>query len=156
MDNQIRACAPWKRNSQWCRWWQRHEESVVQAFEGTGAQRTGPTPTGESIHCVPPGKHLLPLVIAGSSGDNWEHYEDHVSDLCSVFHPAHPTRGQGAVSGSKPPPHSRLPHTPVIACEGTEIKPDMLLCSTGAPQGTISAPFLFTLYSSSRSSVTTL
>lgn len=97
----------------------------MQAGEGTGAQRTGPAPTGESIHepatvCVPPGKHLLPLVITGSSGVNWEHYEDHVSDLSSVFHPAHPTGGQGAVSGSKPPPHCRLPHKPVIACEGTE------------------------------------
>lgn len=58
---------------------------------------------------------------ASSSSHRWEHYEDHVSDFSSVFHPAHPTGGQGAVSGSKPAPHCRLPHKPVIACESTEM-----------------------------------
>ncbi|KAI3352563.1 hypothetical protein L3Q82_005206 [Scortum barcoo] len=40
-----------------------------------------------------------------------------------------------------------LPHTQTTVCEGVQgFESDRLLCSTGAPQGTVLAPFLFTLY----------
>ena len=38
----------------------------------------------------------------------------------------------------------RLPHQPATVCE--DCVWDTVVCSTGAPQGTVLAPFLFTLY----------
>ncbi|KAI3374204.1 hypothetical protein L3Q82_006060 [Scortum barcoo] len=91
--------------------------------------------------------HLRPLVSSFIDPLQFAYQPD---IGCIQHHPAQAAGGQAAASWGGSSPHYMdfgLPHThrpQFVRVQGFES--DRLLCSTGAPQGTVLAPFLFTLY----------
>ena len=118
----------------------------------SGGSFYGPTPVYISTwHWSGWCHHLPPGQITFSSVEAWKHCEDHVLWFlqCSQHHTACTFGEQAGACGGEPTPHILdpwLPHHSATVCEELGLCVGYSCLQYGAPQQTVLAPFLFTLY----------